>query len=138
MRIFWLPGAFFLLNEFFNRAVNLYEHFPWVDIPMHTVGGVIIAYSMEVFFDICRQKKYIGKLHPALHVLFLTALVGTIAVLWEFHEFIRDTFFREHTQPSVPDTMLDLFLGLLGGFITSSILVLQKKRNFFWDRVFLR
>jgi hypothetical protein len=47
-------------------------------------------------------------------ILGLTSLA---AVVWEFAEFVADQKFGAHTQPGLEDTLLDLFLGLLGGAV---------------------
>lgn len=129
IKIFWLPAGFFLLNEILSRAVALYERYPWIDIPMHAIGGMIVAWSMSLVVNAWQQKKYLGKVRPIIRVVFITALVGTIAVLWEFHEFARDRFLGEQTQPNLADTMGDLFLGLVGGW---SVAMLTS----FWSRLF--
>ncbi|MHC4889543.1 MAG: hypothetical protein ACYTEO_08805 [Planctomycetota bacterium] len=46
---------------------------------------------------------------------FLFALTSTAAVIWEFGEFTLDFFFDTICQAGLEDTMLDMFLGMLGG-----------------------
>src|SRR3989338_728677 len=122
VKIFWFPAAFFLLNEILNRTIHIYDRFPWIDIPMHAIGGMIVGYSMFAVVSYWQEKKYVGKLHPVVHCVLLVSLVSTIAVFWEFHEFIRDTILGEHTQLGIGDTMGDLFMGVAGGLVSAVIL----------------
>lgn len=115
IKIFWLPGAVFLLDEIFLYTTNSYDRLPWLDIPMHFIGGVAIAYSYTVFLRLLEERRYIGIMHPWVKILFIVSLVSLTAVMWEWHEFLRDIFFGEHTQLGEADTMGDFFMGLLGG-----------------------
>ncbi|MEK7623274.1 MAG: hypothetical protein AAB408_01205 [Patescibacteria group bacterium] len=128
-RIFFWPLILFLLNEFLSRATTVLDQFPWIDNPMHFLGGFLIVQSLDEIFQYLRWKGYYGKVHPLLYIAIMTAFVGTIAIAWEWHEFLRDTFFGEHTQPSQADTMLDLFLGIVGGLLGAFLLQIKNQRS---------
>ncbi|MCI0615734.1 hypothetical protein L0244_22335, partial [bacterium] len=52
------------------------------------------------------------------------------ATLWELGEFISDKYFGTHLQESVPETIADLALGLLGAIIVlTATLVLKNYEN---------
>ena len=51
---------------------------------------------------------------------------ATSAVLWEFAEYISDHSFGSQTQGGLEDTLLDMLLGILGGFTMVSFLLLAK------------
>lgn len=119
VKIFWLPGAFFLLDEMFLYATNSYDRLPWLDIPTHFIGGALIAYSAFVFFGMLEARRAAHFRSRFVKILFIVSLVALIAVFWEWHEFLRDILFGEHTQPSLADTMGDFFMGLLGGFVSA-------------------
>lgn len=115
IKIFWLPGAVFLLDEIFLYTTNSYDLLPWLDIPMHFIGGGAMAYSYAVFLRLLEDRRYIGSMHSWLKILFIVSLVSLTAVVWEWHEFLRDVFLGEHTQLGEADTMGDFFMGILGG-----------------------
>ncbi len=59
-----------------------------------------------------------------MQILFALGIVAITAVCWEFAEFAGDVFVyhSNYFQPSIGDTMKDLFLGLSGGLIASIFL----------------
>lgn len=69
--------------------------------------------------------------------LFITGTVVLAAVFWEFYEFVLDTKFPWFkgalSQPSLRDTMADLFFGFLGGLVCVFIYWILKryKESFF-------
>jgi len=95
---------------------GLYWLIPWLDIPMHILGGVWVA----MFFGYLNQKFFKSpSFWPS--VLLTLSFVALFGVLWEFFEF-----FLNHTsslqkfgsfQGDLTDTMADLFFGLIGGLI---------------------
>ena len=47
--------------------------------------------------------------------MLLLSLTSTVAVFWEFAEFISDQLLATNLQPSIANTMQDQSLGILGG-----------------------
>lgn len=112
--ILWAGAApifVFLVNVVMSKGFDLYERVPATDIPMHFLGGVAIAYML------LRLKRiFVLPKNPYLYnLLVIVAVTATFAVVWEFGEFSMDYFLGTNTQKSLPDTMLDLALGMLGG-----------------------
>lgn len=126
-KIFWLPAAVFLLDEIFLYTTNSYDRLPWLDIPMHFIGGVAMAYSYTVFFRLLLERRLVGAMHPWVKILFIVSLVSLTAVVWEWHEFLRDVFLGEHTQLGEADTMGDFFLGVLGGLAGAMLLTSRRR-----------
>ncbi len=122
VRWFALPFGIFLVSEALNRAIHIYDIFPWLDVPMHFAGGAGMAFSFYLVIKYWQKRGNLGQMHPLVRILFITSLVTVVAVAWEWHEFLRDTFLHERTQLSQGDTMLDLFLGMIGGLVGSSLL----------------
>lgn len=120
------PALMFLGTETIGRTTNLFEVYPWLDNPLHFFGGVLIAITANEFFLYCRRNGYIGKTHSFLHIILLVTFVMTVAVFWEFHEFLRDFYFHTELQSSEADTMKDLLLGMLGGLLSASLLINKK------------
>ncbi|HSR89030.1 MAG TPA: hypothetical protein VLK22_01340 [Candidatus Udaeobacter sp.] len=59
--------------------------------------------------------------------VIITATV-TIAVWWEFYEFISDYFLGTLMQPSIADTMKDLCMGMLGAVVLSIVMIYRTKK----------
>jgi len=51
--------------------------------------------------------------------------VALTAVLCEMAEFVSDYFYHTRVQVSLDDTMLDMFLGILGGSLVSFLFRLE-------------
>lgn len=114
LKLLLLPLIILLIHGVFSYF-GFYGRFVWIDIPMHFFGGVSIGIAYLLFFRMLQKMNYVGRIHPFLEMGIITSFVSITAVFWEFREFLGDYFFGWHTQPSIADTMADLFLGMLGG-----------------------
>ena len=119
-RASWFPIAVFLVHVILSRGFDAYTVMAWVDIPMHTLGGVAITYWYAMTLrgveaGLFRQAE--AKPAYPLWLLFLFALTGMTTGLWEFAEFLADHFFDAGAQKSLPDTMLDMALGFAGAVV---------------------
>jgi len=114
LRIFWPPILIFGLHFVFARFLNFYLLFPWIDIPMHFLGGLSIAFSISMTLDTLQEERLIAPLDRVIAYLLIFSLVATIAVFWEFSEFSMDQLFGTNSQISLQNTMQDLFMGILG------------------------
>ena len=114
VRIFSLPSLLFCLHLALV-FLGFYKRHPWIDIPMHVLGGVFIAYSLNLGITYFQQRKIISDLNVFSRSVFLFALTSSATVIWEFGEFTLDFLFGTVAQASLEDTMLDMFLGLVGG-----------------------
>lgn len=121
---FMYPILLFLWNVIIT-LLGVYDSFPWLDIPMHFIGGIAVGYSFFLTLNYLQERDNFQnkKIYTAI---FGIALVSLIAVFWEFYEFGMDYFFGLNYQTSVEDTMLDFFLGILGGVFMNWILFLKK------------
>ncbi len=118
------PIFVFLWNEIFILT-GLYDVFTWLGMPMHFIGGISIAYFSFYTINYLQEEKYL-RLNKFLLFVFVISLVSLFAVLWESYEFLVDIIFGFNYQPSLEDTMADLFIGLAGGM--TAILILLKKQ----------
>lgn len=114
VRIFALPILLFCLQLVMVFG-GVYERYNWPDIPMHVLGGFFIAYSFSLAVTYFQERKILSDLNVLSRSIFLFALTSSAAVIWEFGEFTLDFFFDTVAQASLEDTMLDMFLGLVGG-----------------------
>ncbi len=99
----------------------MYGLFPWIDIPMHFVGGMTMTTTLIMLYKALQHINVIPQMHVAITKLFLFTAISTITIFWEFAEFSTDVFFGTHAQVNIPDTMKDMFLGMMGGLLIISL-----------------
>ena len=112
----WAPLSvfgFYLLGLTFH----LFKLFPPVDIPTHFLGGVVVTYFYRS--AIRYSQKLLGAIPLPVQVLLAFTATGTTTILWEFYENILDFFVGTHMVRGLQDTIMDLFLGLLGALVFS-------------------
>ena len=110
----WAPLAviaFYLIG----LALGLFELFPPLDIPTHFMGGVAITY----FFcsTIKHSQKFLGNIPALIQILFAFTCTGTTIILWEFYENAFDFLFGTTMVRGLEDTIVDMFVGLLGALV---------------------
>jgi len=98
-------------------AFHLFKLFPLLDIPTHFLGGVVITYFYRS--AIRHSQKLVGEIPFPIQVLFAITCTGTTTILWEFYENILDFFAGTQMVRGVQDTIVDLFVGLLGALVLS-------------------
>jgi hypothetical protein len=98
-------------------ALNLYELYPWLDMPTHFLGGMAITYFYRC--AIWNSQKMIGDTPLPVQILFAFTATGTSAVLWEFYENFIDHFFGTHMVRGLTDTIMDLLMGASGALVFS-------------------
>jgi hypothetical protein len=112
----WAPlsifGSYLLALTF-----HLFNLFPPLDIPFHFLGGVVITYFYRSVIK--NSQKLVGEIPFPIQVLFAFTCTATTTILWEFYENILDFFFGTHVVRGLQDTIMDLFIGLLGAFVFS-------------------
>ncbi|MBI2123883.1 MAG: hypothetical protein HYU04_01435 [Candidatus Wildermuthbacteria bacterium] len=112
------PLVVFAINLVFDWQ-GIYYTFLWIDMPMHFLGGASIAAAGVSFLAFLKVRGFVGELPFLIRTLFLMSFVGLAAVSWELWEFSLDYVVQSRTQVDLPDTMIDMFFGLLGGFALS-------------------
>jgi len=111
---FWLPLLVFLIHLVIVLNFDIYTIYDWFDIPMHFIGGASIAFSFICVLKKCREEIIIKDI--LVSIVILVALVGLVAIFWEFGECIF------HFQGDLNDTLFDFVMGLSGGLFVSLIL----------------
>jgi|SRR5215207_11463938 len=125
---FVFPIIIFLLHLISLRILNLYSIFPTLDVPFHFFGGLSVAYTSALLLSYLEKEKMTAMLNQALVFVLILTITATVAVFWEFAEFLGDTFLKLNLQGSIANTMQDQFLGILGG-LTWAIIYSQRPRN---------
>ena len=82
---------------------------------MHPLGGIAITYFFSRALTILQKSGLVGAVDQRVRTVLLFALTATAAVFWEFGEFLVDHFFGTRMQRGLEDTLLDMFLGIVGG-----------------------
>lgn len=112
----WLPLAVLIIHEICAHAYgNLYEVWPPLDIPMHFLGGVAIAYFGAVFLSQSAQKKILIIQSELMTSILILALTLSAATGWEYVEWLSDHTLGTQTQKGLDDTLFDTVVGLIGG-----------------------
>ncbi|MGD8403970.1 MAG: hypothetical protein PVJ21_09930 [Anaerolineales bacterium] len=108
----WAPLTLYIVYRI-AKAFDAYLVYPGLDIPTHFLGGVAIAYFY--LSAIAHSQKFVGRIPESIQILFAITCTGTTTILWEFLEYISDTFLHTNMILGLEDTLKDMFLGLLGG-----------------------
>ena len=98
-------------------AFRLFKSFPYLDMPTHFMGGVVITYFYRA--AIRNSQKIVGEIPYPVQVLLAITCTGTTTVLWEFYENLADFFLGTQMVRGLEDTIVDLFLGLSGALVLS-------------------
>ena len=112
----WAPLAvfgFYLLG----LAIDLFDNYPFMDIPTHFMGGVVITYFYRV--AIRNSQKIVGDIPFSIQVIFAFTCTGTTTVFWEFYENFADHFLGTSMVRGLEDTIVDFILGISGALVLS-------------------
>ncbi len=130
-RYLWFPALVFFIHELGAHVFNLYGVFPPFDIPMHLLGGFAIAYFISGGLIASRDEGVIVLADQLVHWTLVFALATTVAVFWEYAEWLLDHTIGTTAQLSQNDTMLDLLCGMMGAaaFIGVALVGSIRKRQ---------
>ncbi|PJA89601.1 MAG: hypothetical protein CO137_03425 [Candidatus Magasanikbacteria bacterium CG_4_9_14_3_um_filter_32_9] len=80
----------YFVNLFLEVYFSIYDLVPNFDVLMHTIGGIITAWSACLFFRIFEKRKLVC-IEPAWALAFVLVLTtGAIGIFWEFYEWLYD------------------------------------------------
>jgi len=113
----WAPLSIFGFYVI-GLAFQLFKLFPALDIPTHFIGGVAITYFYRSATR--NSQGIVGDIPTAIQTLLAFTCTGTTIILWEFYENLFDFFFGTHMVRGLEDTILDMFLGLLGALVLTA------------------
>jgi hypothetical protein len=97
------------------RPLNAYQLFPWVDIPMHLLGGAAIAHTFILIFNHWQTKNLIQIKSRPVKIFLIISTVALFANFYEIWEFLMTAITGNSWQGTLQDTIADLFTGLIGG-----------------------
>ena len=113
----WAPLLVFVTHEIIANVFNAYAWWPDIDVPMHFLGGLAIAFFFSGCFRALPRQDVPERRLAVLELLLIGSLTATAAVFWEFTEFTMDQFLGTNVQVSLANTMQDLALGITGGIV---------------------
>ena len=126
LKLFWPPMVVLTVHVFISHGIHLYTLLPWIDIPMHYLGGLSMGYSLFRALTYLQERRIIHPLDKVIALLLTFTLVATIAVFWEFAEFSMDQLLKTNVQISLQNTMQDLLMGMLGAATVVSYKMIKK------------
>jgi len=121
----WAPLLVFGIHLLAFLVFDTYKYFPDFDVPMHSLGGVVMAFFLNRAFISASKLGIIGRYHPITHRLLVFTSTCTVAVSWEFAEYGTDWWLGTQIQGTLEDNLGDLFWGAIGCLfyiVTSAVL----------------
>ena len=113
MKPAWAPSFVFVIHVI-ALSFQLYKTYPPIDIPMHFFGGVSMAYFLDRAFVAASLITTGAPPNRILESLLIFTATCTVAVFWEFIEFVLSWALSTDLQGSLADTTKDLLLGMIG------------------------
>lgn len=108
----WAPLAVVLLHAILALA---FGHRRSLDPLLHFLGGLALAFFFDRGSRVAADQ--LGQLRTLARNLLAFSLTCTVAVFWEFAEFLSDHYLGTHVQFGMEDTLSDLLLGALGAAV---------------------
>lgn len=103
----------FIVSEYVFVPTNLYYELPWLDIPMHILGGFLIAALSVNLLKVQNKSRLISVTHVTAYVIF-------VAIIWEISEYMRGVI-DYNSLSDYFDTVTDLINGVIGGLLAYKI-----------------
>ncbi|HSR50330.1 MAG TPA: hypothetical protein VLV83_05840 [Acidobacteriota bacterium] len=122
LRVGWAPAAVLLTH---TSYIALFGHPPELDLVMHVLGGLAIAYAVHSATPLLRD--VLGTLRLEAHCLLVLGLSFVIAVSWEYAEFAGDWINDVAFQASRRDTIFDLLLGTSSALLFTILIYVRGK-----------
>ena len=112
----WAPVAVLALHFVAADGLAAYERWPNLDIPMHVLGGMAIAWLVHTASRLGVAMGVLGSYGGVVHAALMIGLTCAATIFWEFAEFLADTYLGTNMQGGdLNDTLLDMLLGMAGG-----------------------
>lgn len=119
MRNYLLRNTFFLVLligvlDFVATKLHLYWTVWWFDMLMHFIAGLCASMGFIYIWN-----KFIRRITWNKSKIIFVGLLGTlfIGVIWEFYEIYFGISFLYEGDNFWNDTLSDLFLDMLGGYL---------------------
>ena len=142
-------NAIIFIGIVFGSYLGFFDRFMWFDEFMHILSGLACAVFGYDFAVIIQRKK--GKCATTLAAMFAIMFALSIAVGWEFYEFLMDTLhgtnlqlakFGEETAMfdiskyrgeygylGLVDTMTDMMMNTIGALVGMIFMIIYRKKK---------
>ena len=114
--------------------MGVFDNYKWFDEFMHIMSGMVCAVFGYDFAVIIQRKK--GECAATLAAIFSLMFALSIAVGWEFYEFLMDTavfdiskFRGEYGYLGLFDTVTDMMMNTTGGVIGMIFMIVIRNRK---------
>ncbi len=117
---------------------HLYWRIPWLDIPMHFLGGFWLGLGALWLYFLSGKFGAVPNRHrKPLYVIILAVISAAVfGGLWEAYEFGVDVFIRLADMYDMCDTIADLVMDVFGAlvsagyFIKSRCYIIEENSNY--------
>lgn len=128
---FILQGFIFLCL-FLGSMYNIYSIFPWWDLFLHFISGILVGIAGLISLNFLVTEKIFESLSAIFKAIYSFVVVSASSALWEIWEFAGDQLFGFDSQlNSLVDTMGDICICVLGGVIISIMVYKFYKKDKF-------
>lgn len=98
--------------HWFATINHIYYLVPWIDMVMHTLGGLLISFFVISLLFVRELFGFAHK-HHGMVILTTLSMVLLVGLGWELFEVFFDL--TAITRIDMIDTLSDLFFDLIGG-----------------------
>lgn len=126
IRAFYPPIIVFVIHTTLMMSINIYTIWPDFDIPMHFLGGFVMAITALRLLRLAEKEKWMQINKKIVSLLISVCFVALVVILWECAEWLSDHLLGSFMQEGLDDTMLDMVLGLCGAFVSGTLGIFKK------------
>lgn len=142
-------NAIIFVGIVIGSYMGLFDSISWFDNMMHVLAGLVCAVFGYDFAVIIQRKK--GPCAPTLAAIFALMFALSIAIGWEFYEFLMDTLHGTNLQLAkegaetamfniadyrgeygylgLVDTMTDMMMNTAGGLVGMVFMIILRNRK---------
>ncbi len=120
-RFGWAPVSVMGMHLVASKGTRAYANFAALDIVLHFLGGIAIGFFFWRAVGSASGARVLGSLSASGRSVMTFGLAGTATVVWECVEWSTDRLGLTHAQAGLPDTMLDMAMGMAGGLLVIAI-----------------
>lgn len=131
--IYTVAIVFMFLSSVLGSAYRFYNHVLYWDKFVHCFSGILGVIVGYLLFCLLKKVKKANKEDVALLLIFVNAINITIAIAWELFEYAGLVFFDydgiRHYTSGVHDSMGDIIVCIVGGFLSTYFIIRYYKSN---------
>jgi len=97
-----------------------YWRIPWLDMPMHFLGGLFVGSVALWFYSQNVERRYFRAFPVSIGAVLI------VGGLWEVFEFSVDTIVSVSEQNGISDTLSDIIFDIIGGTMAVVYFIFKK------------